>query len=103
MDSREERNRFYQRKAWKDVRDKQLLIEPTCRLCRQQGRYTRATVVDHIIKRSSGGSDYDPSNLQSICKACHDGYKQRLESSGVSIGCKTDGSPIDRQHHWNVS
>lgn len=41
-----------------------------CVLCRQANRYVSATDVDHITSKAKGGSD-DPSNLQSLCKPCH--------------------------------
>lgn len=27
--------------------------------------------VDHIVERKDGGSDYDHSNLQTLCNSCH--------------------------------
>ena len=35
------------------------------------GRYTSASEVDHKINKASGGTD-DDSNLQAICKTCHE-------------------------------
>jgi len=31
-----------------------------------------ATVVDHIVLVSQGGSFWDPDNHQPMCKQCHD-------------------------------
>jgi len=31
-----------------------------------------ATVVDHVVARALGGSDYDPRNLVASCRACND-------------------------------
>ena len=41
-----------------------------CVACKQAGRLTPATDVDHIISKAKGGTD-DPSNLQSLCRSCH--------------------------------
>lgn len=41
-----------------------------CQVCLAEGRLTEATEVDHIIPKSSGGTD-DDANLQAICRACH--------------------------------
>jgi 5-methylcytosine-specific restriction protein A len=37
--------------------------------------------VDHIINKQSGGTD-DESNLQAICKPCHDQKTQREARRG---------------------
>ena len=42
-----------------------------CQPCLKSGRPTQATAVDHIVPKSQGGGDED-SNLQAICKPCHD-------------------------------
>lgn len=44
---------------------------------------------------------FDGTNLQSLCKLCHDSAKQREEKSGVVVGCDVNGLPIDPNHHWN--
>jgi len=61
--------RKYDKRSWRDgTRLEQLAIEPLCRMCRQAGRITAATEVDHI----DGDADNDaPSNRQSLCKSCH--------------------------------
>ena len=41
-----------------------------CRPCRDGGRLTIATQVDHIVPLSEGGTDTD-DNCQTICNACH--------------------------------
>lgn len=67
-----ERNRFYQRKEWKQVRAWQLAREPLCRHCKRGHRMVEATHVDHIVAIEDGGHKTDPSNLQSLCKPCHE-------------------------------
>lgn len=42
-----------------------------CQLCKPKGWLTAARHVDHIVAKADGGSD-DDSNLQSLCKPCHD-------------------------------
>jgi len=50
-------------------------------MCMTEGRYTRATVVDHI-KPHRGDRElfWDQSNWQALCKAHHD-KKTGLEDS----------------------
>ena len=45
---------------------------PLCEDCEEQGRMRRASEVHHIVKH--GGNPvllYDPSNLRSLCRTCH--------------------------------
>jgi len=48
-----------------------LRLHPLCKHCGEQGRTTVAITPDHIIPLEMGGAD-DDTNLQSLCKACHD-------------------------------
>lgn len=72
-----ERNRFYQRAAWKRIRAEHLQLEPLCRKCRSIGRLIEAAVVDHIITIESGGAKLDHGNLQSLCTSCHNAKTRR--------------------------
>ena len=45
---------------------------------------------------------WDQSNWQSLCATCHSAHKQRLEKSGVVVGCDDGGRPTDPGHHWNM-
>lgn len=72
-----ERNRFYQRAAWKKVRAEHLQLEPLCRKCRLIGRLVEAKIVDHIVTIESGGAELDHSNLQSLCTSCHNAKTRR--------------------------
>ena len=42
-----------------------------CQVCLKAGYVTQAVAVDHIIPKAQGGTDAE-SNLQAICKQCHD-------------------------------
>lgn len=88
-DDYKERNRFYQRVAWKNVRSLQLQLEPLCRECRKLGKLVAATVVDHIIPIANGGAELDLENLQSLCKPHHEtktrGDTNRTREGGSSL------------------
>lgn len=93
---------LYKSKQWYRLRWYQLEQQPTCTLCKQLGRTTAATVVDHI-KPHRGDLElfYDPSNLQALCAPCHDRHKQRQEKTGYLRGNDVEGKPLDPRHHWN--
>lgn len=102
----------YNTTRWRQMRKAQLLKEPFCRFCatglcmheskRLNATYqgkpivckTFATVADHVTPhRGDATLFWNPSNLQSLCKLCHDSIKQRIENSAKpAIG--VDGWPI---------
>lgn len=85
---------LYSTARWRRLRLLQLSTEPTCRYCKEQGRTTLATEVDHIVPWRRGGAKWDQANLQSLCKPCHDGPKQAEEKRGERIGCDVSGIPL---------
>ena len=82
-DDYKDRNRFYQRIAWKRIRALQLQIEPLCRRCRSRGKLIVASVVDHIIAIADGGAELDQDNLQSLCASCHNAKTRRDQAGGA--------------------
>lgn len=58
---------------WRKARSRYLKAYPLCKLCKQQGKLVKATVVDHIIPhRGDEQLFWDESNWQPLCKSCHD-------------------------------
>ena len=62
---------FYSSGRWTKVSKWYRKNNPLCVHCKEQGRVTPAQLVDHIVEIKDGGAEYDESNLQSLCKACH--------------------------------
>ena len=92
----------YSTKAWAQTRAAQLSDEPLCRMCKQIGTLTSAEVVDHIVPVNEAPERaFDPDNLQSLCKRCHDRYKQAQERGGGLPGSSLTGAPLDPRHHWH--
>ena len=59
---------------WRATRKLFLAENPLCVFCKDKGRLTPATEVDHIIERrdlESIGAIYDQENLRALCKPCH--------------------------------
>lgn len=55
---------------WAKLRAQVLAEEPLCREHLSRGEHVKATHVDHIVNKASGGTD-DRSNLQALCPRCH--------------------------------
>ena len=71
-DTRSASSRGYGR-AWQKVSRQFLNAHPLCVMCAAEGRYVKATVVDHIRPhRGDAKLFWDRGNWQSLCKAHHD-------------------------------
>lgn len=65
--------------------------------CLAEGQYVAAGVVDHV-KQHLGNLTlfWSWDNLQSLCKACHDGRKQREDKGAMRLdGTGLDGYPTN--------
>ena len=69
------RPELYHTTAWRKLRMKHLTANPLCKQCELEGRITEAKICDHITSiRDAVDQDaafYDESNLQSLCRNCH--------------------------------
>lgn len=65
-----------------------------CQVCKDKGRTTPATHVDHIEAKAKGGTDSE-GNLRAICRPCHD--RKSIEEKGhrVRQSFAADGWPTD--------
>jgi len=87
---------------WQKARKAYLAEHPVCVWCLQSGLVVAAFAVDHIEPhRGDYALFWDKANWQALCKTCHASCKQRLERSGVLVGCTAAGLPVDPNHHWN--
>ena len=60
-------------RAWQKARKQYLDANPLCVMCLKEGRYRKATVVDHIKPhRGDEKLFWDRSNWQALCKQHHD-------------------------------
>lgn len=57
-------------RQWEQVRRTYLADHPACEL---HGPHctTTATIVDHIVPLTQGGDRLNPTNLQAVCRPCH--------------------------------
>jgi len=101
--------------AWRQARAAFLRSHPLCELCRQAGRISAASIVDHVRPHRLGHAItsgdpaviaaarrlfWDSRNWQSLCASCHSSAKQTAERSGLLPGADADGLPLDPGHHW---
>ena len=86
---------------WQKARATFLKRNPLCVFCKEQGKITTATVVDHITPHKGDSSLFwDRDNWQPLCKLHHDSAKKKEEERGSVVGCTVDGLPLDGSHHW---
>ncbi len=90
-------------RQWRKRRARQLAESPLCRLHLEiRGEVVAATIADHIEPHRD-----DPvlfaGPLQSLCKECHDSWKQAIEKGGHMAGSDLNGYPLDPSHPWNTA
>lgn len=79
---------WYHSAEWKRLR-MQVLTEArfTCAMCGKIEGNTSKLVGDHIRShRGDRAMFFDRANVQCLCKACHDGAKQRLDRRMGGVG-----------------
>jgi 5-methylcytosine-specific restriction endonuclease McrA len=91
----------YRHARWQHRRALQLQAEPLCRMCAARGFVVPAEVVDHVEPHHYDPRAFFEGELQSLCKPCHDGPKQRVERRGFHSAVGPDGFPIDVNHPFN--
>ena len=71
-------------RAWQKASKRYLASHPLCVQCAAEGRYTKATVVDHIVPhRGDRKLFWSEDNWQALCKRHHD-VKTRTEDHNPS-------------------
>jgi len=80
--------------AWTKLRTQVLKRDGhLCQVCAKHDRITLARDVDHIVGKAHGGTD-DPSNLQAICRRCHNDKTTRDRGGQVKQEIGVDGFPL---------
>ena len=69
---------------WRRASRMFLAAHPFCEECLKQGKYTKATVVDHVVPhRDDPKLFWDENNWQALCKPCHDKKTGNYDSHPV--------------------
>ena len=94
--SYEERQKFYQTKEWRDLRDYVLGNNPLCVECKKNGNLVLATECDHKIDiQVSPELCLEPDNVQPLCKSCH---SKKTNKKGV----KKKGNETILNRIWKI-
>jgi 5-methylcytosine-specific restriction protein A len=92
---------YYKTKAWLFRRSQQLQEEPLCRMCKEDGKLTPATVADHVVPHHGDYNLFVLGKLQSLCAFHHNSTKKYYEARGYSMQVDACGWPIDPAHPAN--
>jgi len=77
---------------WEQARAAFLKINPLCRRCKDMGRTTAATEVDHVIPHKGDRKLFwDRANWQALCKTHHSRKTASEERGGLRRGCDAQG------------
>jgi 5-methylcytosine-specific restriction enzyme A len=80
---------WYSTARWRRLRSDVLLRDLyTCQMpaCGKVEPNTAQLVADHVVQhRGDERLFWDPANIQTLCKPCHDRAKQRLERRGRGV------------------
>ena len=74
-----ERQKVYQSKRWKELREYMVQKYPLCQDCLKEGRLTPTEEIHHLKSPFAKGLTeeekerraYDPENLVALCRQCH--------------------------------
>jgi len=90
----------YHTAQWKKLRAIVLRESPLCHYCKQAGRVTVATTVDHATPIARGGEFFDRANLRSACENCNYSKRDQTEDEFLVKGCDVNGIPLSPNHPW---
>lgn len=74
-----ETRKLYKTGRWYALRARQLRDHPLCAMCEAEGMITAAIICDHVHPHRGDVVKFWSGPFQSLCKAHHDGAKQREE------------------------
>lgn len=75
------------------LRTRLLRANPLCVACAAKGYVTAAVEIDHIKALRNGGTN-DESNLQGLCKTCHEDKTAMDLGQKVKVVTGVDGWPV---------
>ena len=82
---------IYSKQQWRNLRKAQLMKQPLCELCLARGKTTLAIDVHHKDSYLNYNGQkryavaYDPDNLVSLCKQCHQFLHRHGTTHGLNL------------------
>jgi 5-methylcytosine-specific restriction enzyme A len=87
-------HRWYGLQRWRRLQKHQKAKQPLCERCLKRGLTRAATECHHKVPHKGDPALFwDPTNLESICKSCHDRDAQREELGSIQA-VDEDGWPL---------
>ncbi|MCD8266477.1 MAG: HNH endonuclease [Prevotellaceae bacterium] len=87
---------------WRRLRRQKLTACPLCERCAEEGRITAATEVHHVrpveealTAEAMAQRMYDPTNLRSLCRACHVRTHVEMGRSGRAATRRINGAKAE--------
>ncbi|MFV8280606.1 HNH endonuclease [Christiangramia marina] len=69
--NKDKNRKVYNSRKWRAFSKNYKERNPLCIKCKEKGIIKASAVTDHIQRVNVGGDIYDESNLQPLCKSCH--------------------------------
>jgi 5-methylcytosine-specific restriction enzyme A len=91
-------HKLYATAHWKRRSRLQLLQEPLCAMCLEEGRVTAAEVAHHVERHGGNSVKFFTGKLASLCKRPHDSAAARAEHRGFDTRIDVTGFPTDPRH-----
>lgn len=103
MSQKEDKQRIYNSKEWRMVRNAKREHDPLCELCLERGKWVPTQAIHHIIPietatdfRQMKELAFRYSNLMSVCFECHAKIHKELKSQTREGHQKASQAAVDR-------
>jgi 5-methylcytosine-specific restriction endonuclease McrA len=97
-----ETRKLHKTKRWQDLRWSVLVRDLfTCQICKRIEGDTSQLVCDHVEPHRGDVEKFWAGPFQTLCKACHDGQKQKEEIAARAAGLDVyGGKPASSRPDW---
>ena len=103
MSQKQDKQRIYNSREWRQIRDAKKDKDPLCELCLKRGKWVQAQAVHHIIPietatdfRQMKELAFRFSNLLSVCYECHAEIHKALKSQTREGHQRASQAAVDR-------
>ena len=103
MSQKQDKQRIYNSKEWRKIRDAKKAANPLCELCLERGKWVPTQAIHHIIPietatdfRQMKELAFRYSNLMSVCFECHAKIHKELKSQTREGHQRASNAAVDR-------